>query len=108
VRIEDLLVDRSAWRFLCEGDAPTCFEETRSLAVTIYREAKKLKDKTVEEREQAEQILQRAEALLAEATVKLGECRQLEGRVSATEKRISSALEQAKKAGWLKRLLGKF
>lgn len=119
VRKEDVLVERRAWQFLTEGDAPTALEETRSLADTIskethtlaaniYRETKKIKDKTVEERERAEQILKRAEALLADATAKLEGCKQLETRVAATEKRISSALEQAKKAGWLKRLLGEF
>ncbi len=108
VRNEDVLVERRAWQFLTEGDAPTALEETRSLAATIYRETKKVKDKTVEERERAEQILKRAEALLTDASAKLEVCKQLECRVAATEKRISSALEQAKKAGWLKRLLGQF
>jgi hypothetical protein len=32
----------------------------------------------------------------------------VEARTAASEKRILSALEQAKKAGWLKRLLGEF
>lgn len=62
----------------------------------------------MEERERAEQILKRAEALLTDATAKLEGCKQLESRVAATEKRISSALEKAKKPGWLKRLLGEF
>lgn len=105
---EDVLVEKRARQFLTEGDAPTALEETRSLASTIYRETKKVKDKTVEERERAEQILKRAEALLTDATAKLEGCKQLESRVAATEKRISSALEKAKKAGWLKRLLGEF
>jgi ATP-dependent DNA helicase PIF1 len=108
VRNEDVLVERRAWQFLTEGDAPTAFEETRSLAVTTYRETKKVKDKTVEERERAEQILKRAEALLTDATAKLQESNRVEARIVASEKRISSALEQAKKAGWLKRLFGNY
>ena len=108
VNNEDVLVEKRAWQFLTEGDAPTALEEIRSLAATIYRETRKVKDKTVEEGERAEQILKRAETLLADATAKMDACKQLESRVTATEKRISSALELAKKVGWLKRLLGKF
>ena len=108
VRIEDVLVEKRAWQFLTEGDAPTALEETRSLAATIYRETKKLKDKTVEERGRAEQVLKRVEALLADATTKLNECKQAESRVAATERKIASALEQARKTSWLKRLLGQF
>lgn len=108
VRNEDVLVEKRAWQFLTEGDAPTALEETRSLAASIFRETKKVKDKTVEERERAEQVLERAEALLTEVTAKLEGCKQLESRVAATEKRVSSALERAKKADWLKRLLGEF
>lgn len=108
VRAEDVLVEKRARQFLSEGDTATALEETRALAATVYRETKKVKDKTVEERERAEQILKDAEKVLTEATAKLQECKQVEARIAASEKRISSALEQAKKAGWLKRLLGDF
>jgi ATP-dependent DNA helicase PIF1 len=108
VRNEDVLVERRAWQFLCEGDTSTSFGETRALAATVYRETKRVKDKTVEERELAEQILKRAEALLTDAAAKLQECKQVEVRITASEKRILSALEQAKKAGWLKRLFGNY
>lgn len=105
---EDVLVERRARQFLTEGDTATALEETRALAGTIYRETKKVKDKTVEERERAEEILKRAEALLTAGAVNLQECKQVEARIVATENRIATALEHAKKAGWLKRLLGHF
>lgn len=108
VRNEDVLVEKRAWQFLCEGDTATCLEETRALAANIYVETKKVKDKTVEERERAEQILRRAEVLLTDATVRLEGCKQVEVRIAAYEEKVSSALEQAKKTGWLKRLLGQF
>jgi hypothetical protein len=108
VRAEDLLAEKRARQFLSEGDTATALEETRAFAATVYRESKKVKDKTVEERERAERILKDVEKILTEATAKLQECKQVEARIAASEKRISSALEQAKKAGWLKRLLGDF
>lgn len=108
VRAEDVLVEKRARQFLSEGDTATALEETRALAATVYRQTKKVKDKAVEERERAEQILRDAKKVLTEATAKLQECKDLEARIAAYENRISSALEQAKKAGWLKRLLGDF
>ena len=108
MRNEDVLVERRARQFLTEGDTATALEETRSLAATVYRETRKVKDKTIEERERAEQILKRTEALLTDAAAKLQECKQVEARIAASEKRISTALEHAKKAGWLKRLFGDF
>jgi chorismate mutase len=83
-------------------------EETRALAANVYRETKKVQDKTIAERERAEQILKRAESLFADAAISVEECKQIERRVMAAEQRLSSALENAKKANWLKRLLGTF
>lgn len=143
VRDEDVLVEKRARQFLLEGDTATALEETRALAATVYRETKKVKDKTVEERERAENIakeiekkcaavaaayvefkrmkdetidgsrraesmLKNVESLLTEVGSKLQECKQVEARIAACEKRVSSALEQAKKVGWLGRLFGKF
>lgn len=108
LRDEDILVEKRARQFLCEGDSATALDETRALAATVYRETRKIKDQTVKERERAEQILKHAERLLADTTAKLQECKQVEARVAASEKHISSALEQARKAGWLKRLFGNF
>jgi hypothetical protein len=82
-------------------------EETRALAATVYRETKKLKDKTSEEREYVERVFKAAELLLCDASTKLQECRQIEIRVRETEKRILAALDQAKKSGWFSRLFGR-
>lgn len=108
VRNEDVLVEKRARQFLSEGDTATALEETRSLAAAVYRETRKVKDKTIEERERAEQILKHTEAVLNDATTALQQCEQVEARIAESEMRISFALEQAKKAGWLKRLLGDF
>jgi hypothetical protein len=103
---EDILVERRAWQFLCEGDAPTCLEETRALAeaitkethdlaANIYRETKKVKDRTIAERKRAEELLGRSEVLLTNATAKLQERKQVEASVAAAERRLASSLEQA-------------
>ncbi|MCX6898100.1 MAG: AAA family ATPase [Verrucomicrobia bacterium] len=105
---EDVLVERKARQFLCEGDSATSFDETRALAATVYRKTKKMKDKTVEERERAEHAQKRIETLLTDAAATLQEWKQVVTRIAASEKKILSALEQAKKAGWLERLLGRF
>lgn len=104
---DDTLVERRARQFLTEGDTPTSVEETRALAATVYRETKKLKDKTSEEREYVERVFKAAELLLCDASTKLQECRQIEIRVRETEKRILAALDQAKKSGWFSRLFGR-
>ena len=87
VRKEDVLVERRAWQFLTEGDAPTALEETRSLAATIYRETKKVKDKTVEERETCGTDSQTRRS-------SSDECHRQVGRMQAT--RIQSCCDRKK------------
>lgn len=108
VRAEDVLIEKRARQFISEGDAATALEETRALAAAVYRESRKVRDKTVVARERSEEILKAAENVLTEAAAKLHECKQVEARIAATEKQIFNALQRAKKAGWLKRLLGDF
>ena len=64
------------------------------MGVAAYRETKKVKEQSIEVRGELEQILKRIE--------------QVEARVTESEMRILTALESAKKAGWLQRLLGRF
>ena len=94
LREGDVLVESRAKQFLQEGDDATAFEETRAMGVAAYRETKKVKEQSIEVRGELEQILKRIE--------------QVEARVTESEMRILTALESAKKAGWLQRLLGRF
>ena len=115
LRPEDVLVEHRAVEFLREGDTPPGLEEIRPLAGKIYRETRKIRDSAAKElhqanseRERAEHILKLAVAALKETTDKLEGCHQAEARITAIEKRVTTELERARKAGWLKRLLGDF
>ena len=129
VQERDVLVEKRAMEFLAEGDTPTTLDEIRAKAGEIYSETRKHRQAAEAERKQASEERQQAETARAETqevlrqaikaitdtTKFLGEMRQTEAsihaaakRAEAAETRIKAAIEQAKRAGWFKRLMRDF
>ena len=105
---EDVLVEKHAMDFLAEGDSPVSLDEIRSKASVIYRETTKIRREAETERKAAEASKQQVETLLLELRNIVTTIRNESQRIESSEKKISVALEQARKTNWLRRLLGKF
>jgi len=115
VRQEDILVERRAMEFLAEGETPTTMVEIRAKATEVYQQTRRLRDQ-VEQKRQAvaaeradlQEVTAEARRILAMVTESVGEIRRLAAEAKSNEQRIIKALEQARKAHWLDRLLGRF
>jgi hypothetical protein len=118
----DILVEKEALAFASESDTPLSIEEIREKAASIYRETTKIKQAASEERRLAEMAREEVANLTQKAIQAVNETlRLVEGmrsaeaaaqraaeRAEAVEKRLDAALNRARSAGWLARLLGRF
>jgi ATP-dependent DNA helicase PIF1 len=115
VRNEDVLVEKRALDFLSEGDTPSALEEIRAMASEVYRQTRRLRDSVeakrqaiVTERAELRRLLEEAKATLSAVGRAVEESRQLAAHLADIERNVTKALDRARKATWLRRLLGHF